>query len=134
MHKTHTKIHSWLNRHEHTRRLLIVLLIALCALEVRSLVLSLRDTYQQGESYIKYQNGQILRMPEAVSVTDIQAWMTFRYINFVFKLPETYLATSFRVTDPRYPDIQLARYARMNKINDMQFLLEVQQAVAAFKH
>jgi len=61
----------------------------------------------------------------------IQSWMTFDYINTIFKLPPAYLQTALGITDAHYPHISLTRYAHTNKIDTNTFLTEVENTVAS---
>jgi hypothetical protein len=64
--------------------------------------------------------------------SEIEPWMTFQYINFVFKLPSDYLMHSLAIMDPHYPNVQLARYAHTNGLSIVTFLETVRQKVASY--
>ena len=66
-------------------------------------------------------------------ITTVAPWMTFEYINVVFKLPATYLKDTLTITDTRYPKIEIERYARLHKLNKIDVLHKVQNALAAYK-
>lgn len=129
-----TKILSWLKRHASIRILLVLVLVGLCALELKSVASVLRDTYQNGNSYLQYRHGHRPHPQKDLAPSDIQSWMTFGYINFVFELPTDYLKTAADISDPRYPNIQIARYARMHTVDVNEILANVKQAVALYTH
>ena len=52
----------------------------------------------------------------------VQPWLTFDFINFVFRLPPTYLASKLPAPDRRYPNLSIERYADRNNLNHAQFL------------
>lgn len=123
------KIRSWLHKHDGWRLTLAIVLVALAALELHALVANVKETRQADEQYLSYQRGRIIRTSDTITAADIQPWMTFSYINFVFKLPPGYLQSALAITDSRYPNIQIARYVRLQRLSLEQFLLEVRQAV-----
>ena len=64
----------------------------------------------------------------------ISSWMTFDYINKIFNLPQDYLKDALVISDPHYPRIPISIYARIHGVSSAEFLLQVQQAVAAYFH
>lgn len=69
------------------------------------------------------------RTLSASDINTIRPWMTFDYINKVFKLPADYLKNAFNVSDSYYPNISLGSYANKEKINTDEFIVKVQEAV-----
>ena len=65
-------------------------------------------------------------------VNMIQSWMTFNYINKVFKLPTNYLKNILNISDSRYPNIPLEDYAEKAKIKTADFTTKVQDAVHSY--
>lgn len=71
----------------------------------------------------------------AISASDadyIDSWMTFRYINFIFNLPENYLKDKFGIEDKQYPNLTLNRYAKRNNKDKTLFIEEARQAVGDY--
>lgn len=62
----------------------------------------------------------------------IQGWMTFRYIGYVFHLPTNYLATNLNISDPNYPNITLNKYASGHNLNGTTFVQSIRAAVATY--
>ncbi|MFA6254149.1 MAG: hypothetical protein WC640_02770 [Candidatus Paceibacterota bacterium] len=52
----------------------------------------------------------------------IQPWLTFDYLNHVFRLPPTYLANKLPKPDAHYPNISIERYTDRHGLNQAQFL------------
>ena len=62
----------------------------------------------------------------------IQVWMTFEYINVTFNIPKSFLESNLNITDTRYPQVSLSRYARGQKSDPNVVLTQVQNAVRGF--
>lgn len=63
----------------------------------------------------------------------IQGWMTFRYIGYVFHLPTNYLAANLKIVDSNYPNITLNKYASGHNLNGATFVQLIRGAVAAYE-
>jgi hypothetical protein len=72
------------------------------------------------------------RWEYSVQPATIQDWMTFNYLNAVFKLPPTYLENTLTIQDTHYPDISIRGYARAHGIDAGTFLGEVQDTLKAY--
>lgn len=68
----------------------------------------------------------------AENVNLIDTWMTFNYINIIFKLPADYLKTNLNILDKRYPNVSLNGFIKNNKLNKATFLESVRQAVSLY--
>ena len=44
-----------------------------------------------------------------VSADDIEAWMTYEYINFRFNLPDSYLLETLAIESKKYPKIKIKK-------------------------
>lgn len=62
----------------------------------------------------------------------IRSWMTFDYINTIFKLPPDYLKGQLSISDPHYPRVSISSYAKNNSLNESAFLGEIQQTVRGY--
>lgn len=62
----------------------------------------------------------------------IQNWMTFKYINFVFKLPDNYLKDTLKIEDSKYPNLPILKYAKDAKIDTNIAVDNVKSAVDNF--
>lgn len=63
------------------------------------------------------------------SPDQIQDWMTFSYINYVYRLPEKYLAEKILIRQPNYSNLTLNKYAKQNSLDSGQLLSQVKKAV-----
>jgi hypothetical protein len=70
---------------------------------------------------------------QALNADQIQAWMTFRYVDFVFHLPPSYLGTELQISNTLYQNQTLAAYAAANGVDAATFVQSVQAAVSAYQ-
>ncbi len=126
------RINLWLRRHYNVRGVIIFILFLLCVFELVSIWRGLETVYTGTDPYLSYHHGQVIREIPVVRPSDIQPWMTFRYVNFVFKLPPNYLSDTLSLSDPRYPNVQIVRYARMHDLDLSTFMQKVQSSVAQY--
>jgi hypothetical protein len=115
------------------RGFLVGILVVLCVLEFRAINYDVRDIHQSGEFPVRYSNGRVVREVEQISVSDIAPWMTFAYVNFVFKLPSSYLQAILGVQDGRYPNIQIGGFARRSGQPSAAVTATIQNAVRRFQ-
>lgn len=68
--------------------------------------------------------------PQNVSAEpqEIKSWMTFRYVNLVFHLPEDYLKSSLNISDSHYPNLTIDSVAKQQNITSV---LELSKTIAA---
>ncbi len=133
MNKCRTRIHTWLERHNRARAITIIILLMLCVVEVRAIAMDFYETHQIKIYEREYLKEQAKHPGKVMTIDDIKSWMTFSYINFVFKLPTNYLLQKLSIFDFRYPNIHIERYAKMHNLDQAEFLLQVKQAVSAYK-
>lgn len=55
----------------------------------------------------------------------IENWMTFKYINSIFNVPENYIKDKLNINDKRYPNIPLWRYFKSNDIDSIVWLKQI---------
>ena len=65
-------------------------------------------------------------------VNTIRPWMTFDYINKVFKLPADYLKNTLNISSSHYPNISFGSYAKEEKVNAADFITKVREAVHSY--
>ncbi|OGI15101.1 MAG: hypothetical protein A3E38_00560 [Candidatus Moranbacteria bacterium RIFCSPHIGHO2_12_FULL_54_9] len=75
----------------------------------------------------------MLQQPRTVTTEDIQGWMTFEYLNVVFKLPPEYLREALSIETAKYPRITLRRYAEQSRIDPPALIRSVQEAIAEYR-
>ncbi len=118
MEKTHTKIY------------LLVLVVSMLLL-ILALVFFYKPFYLYRPAH-RFWSTHSHRTLGVNNVNMIQSWMTFSYINKVFKLPTNYLKNTLNISDSRYPNIPLEDYAEKAKIKTADFTTKVQDAVHSY--
>jgi len=69
-------------------------------------------------------------LPAAPPTVDaVASWMTFEYLNRVFKLPPDALRRELGITDVRYPRLSIRRWAVTAGLDQATALAEVKQAI-----
>lgn len=82
---------------------------------------------------IKLPNFHSLQPKRSLTPEDIQGWMTFEYINFVFKLPPDYLKQTLSLEGNQYPKTTLKHYASKAGLDTTAFVRSVEDAVRNYK-
>ena len=119
--------------------------------EAQYFIHSVQSFYSQGELRPVYRRHETETVPVAspaqqatiattrsVTVTEtpdvdtIRLWMTFDYINVVFRLPNDYLKQILGINDPQYPNVRLDTYAKRSSISPEVLLNTVQQYTASY--
>jgi hypothetical protein len=129
-HKILTIIRTTISR----QTVIVIVLLILCIFEIQSIASSVDEI--RGERVAGYGQRQSIQAFlgfDSLTPADIQPWMTFSYINAVFKLPEEYLQAHMYISDPQYPNISIGRFVRRNHINGLLFITQLQQVVAVYK-
>lgn len=111
---------------------LVSMLILLALLEIQAISEEIKKLSTIEQQYVsgELQNKILTRTP--VTPADIEGWMTFAYINTVFKLPTDYLKNSLGIIDERYPNISVSRYVRSHIISNIPFLVQLKDAVSNY--
>ena len=68
----------------------------------------------------------------ASSISTVQSWMTFDYINHLFAVSPQYLQTSLGITDKRYPHLTIVEYGKDMGFSRAVSLVKVQSALSAY--
>jgi len=114
--------------------MLLLALLILSVLLARSLlVVNRQGSFKQHRplNQLLFGRQKGVAVPPA-DVNYIDSWMTFKYLNTIFNLPENYLKDSLNISDKRYPNIPLGKYASANKINGQAFMAEVKKIIKAY--
>lgn len=130
------RLKPWLKKH----KLVIIVIVIIVALffAIYYFIDSLKESYSEGDLrplyyYHRIDDHAVLqRAPTHLSVNDIQPWMTFDYINVVFKIPPSYLKNILGISDTHYPNIRLDWYARSYGIEQSVLLRTVKQYVTTY--
>ena len=81
----------------------------------------------------KFPNIPIGHWQRPTTAQDINGWMTFEYINFVFKLPPEYLKDSLALENVGYPWVTVRHVARVQKVDLQEFIHRTQEAVMKYQ-
>lgn len=131
MNKPIKNLEEWLAQHGVIHMLIIVILFLLCFAEIRAIA-NQWDHNPGMQSPVNYYRGRIVHVPTSPTVADIQSWMTFSYIDFIFKLPPNYLQNALHLSDPHYPNVQIRLYSKVNNLNPATVIQQIQQAITAY--
>ena len=77
----------------------------------------------------RFFSNHVHRSINANDVNTVQSWMTFDYINKVFKIPSDYLKNTLVISDSSYPNETIGHYARSKKEKSSVVLTQVQEAL-----
>lgn len=111
------------------RNFFIAVLAFACLLALWWTFLGIRDIYRS-EQRVELRDA-LQHRPAALD--DIQPWMTFDYINVLFHLPKTLLQASLGITDHRYPNITIIRYAHSRYIRSQTLIQQIQNAINQYR-
>lgn len=64
-----------------------------------------------------------------IAIDNIKPWMTFNYLNVIFKLNPIYLKNSLNITDSRYPNIRIDQYTRKNNLNPFSYIEKIKSVI-----
>ena len=108
----------------------------LAALIAVSAFLLFRDvrTFRAGGQLRTERRLRTILTGSATSTPDVEAvadWMTFDYLDRVFRLPPDYLKGALSITDARYPRMSIRRYARDAKLPFADAVTRVKDALRA---
>ncbi|MEI7688870.1 MAG: hypothetical protein WCI91_01655 [Candidatus Nomurabacteria bacterium] len=113
--------------------IILTILIFLSIVFSILLISSIKKYRNQGELGIDYRiNGKPTYRHHKARLSDIRIWMTFDYLNVIFRLNPDYLKNVFNITDPQYPNIRIDKYIKKNKINTIQFQMKLEEAITNY--
>ena len=123
----------WIHNKKIIKKAIIIILALLCLASLVWFVITIKDLHESGELKVNYDIRKYQNYPHnIVTINNLKAWMTFDYINVVFKLDRNYLKNTFMIDDPRYPNIRLDSYAKHHNLNQQQFLQDIEQAITNY--
>jgi hypothetical protein len=97
--------------------------------------LDIRSLYRSGvvAPAISRIHRRFLNQPAPVA-SQVQGWMTFRYVQYVFSLPPGYLATKLGIGDSSYLNMTIDGYANKYNMNEATFVQSARDAVAGYQN
>lgn len=119
---------------EHRKRVakttIVVILALLFLISLMWFTSTFKQLYKTGDLGVDYNiTGHPTRLHHPITISDIRVWMTFDYLNVIFKLDPVYLKNTLVITDSKYPNISIEAYARHNRINPQVLLHNIKQAI-----
>jgi hypothetical protein len=95
-------------------------------------IVDLKGLYQTGHLRPTRGFGRNHVYKQTINPDQIQGWMTFSYINYIFSIPPDYLSVSLAIQDSHYPNLGISQYAKTKSFNAADFLKKVQEAVTQY--
>lgn len=132
--KVYTIVTMDKNYKKYIQLSIIVLLFAVLATVLVWLAVDIRNLRKTGIIRVTHplrHRHQLLAKP-ILQPAQIEGWMTFRYVNFVFNLPPNYLSGKLTITGAGYLNNTLDNYANSRKLDRAAFLASVKQAVTEY--
>lgn len=112
----------------------IIFLEFLCVFSLLWFILSIKQLHESGKLVSDYNLRRHSNYPHNITnISNIKTWMTFDYINFIFKLDPTYLKNILMINDSQYPNIRIDHYARRHNQNLLIFLQNIQLAITNYQ-
>lgn len=105
--------------------LLLVVAVGLCALlffVVQKNQLALNPVHR---FLVRHEN----RTLGERDVNRIQSWMTFDYLNKVFRLPPDYLKNDLAISNAKYPNVTIDEQAEQEHVKPVALTVRVQEAI-----
>jgi len=81
------------------------------------------------QNYIHHPSLRRTFPPNPSAIAD---WMTFDYLNKVFKMPPDYLKGALKITDARYPRVTIRSFAAKSNMSDPLVLTQVKILVETY--
>lgn len=126
-----------------------VLMLTILALAIRAFIFNLEFSYFEGELHkpevpVRTQQKAMVasapvdtipqqKVAKPALVSAIQPWMTFDYVNVVYKLPQHYMKDILGINDSRYPNIRIDSYAKQSSIDTELLVTTVRTYVTQYQ-
>jgi len=119
---------------KYIRLSIIILLFAVLAAALVWLAVDIRTLRKTGVLRVTrpLRHRHQLSAKPMLQPAQIEGWMTFRYINFVFNLPANYLSGKLNITGTNYLNSTLDSYANARKLDRAAFLASAKKAVTEY--
>lgn len=115
------------------KKIYITILLLLCLISLISFISSIKKLSQSGALETENKLRKNPAYPYILNnVNNITPWMTFDYLNVVFKLKPEYLKKTLKISDPKYPNIRIDRYIKHNNLNSKFFLDTIKQSITNY--
>jgi hypothetical protein len=124
--------------HNHSKQYLKYIIILLgTVLVLLGIIFYLQYRHLQRLQVVNYRELKLSSLTKRAPLTEndvgiVESWMTFDYINRAFGMPRDYLQNLLKITDPRYPQLTLYRYAKNGNLDAAVFVNEVKAALTDY--
>jgi hypothetical protein len=122
---------------KYIRIVITIILFVLLGITTWYFISTLRADYLNGDLRLIY-NRQAGTSPLShnhpmMNVDRIRPWMTFDYLNVVFRLPPSYLKNILAITDVRYPNLRIDAYAKKSNTDISSLLQTIKTSINLYK-
>ncbi|KKP91294.1 hypothetical protein A2467_01465 [Candidatus Nomurabacteria bacterium RIFOXYC2_FULL_36_8] len=118
-----------------SKNIKIIVLILLCFASFVVFVSTFNQLYREGDLKVDYDfKTKQKHFPRTIDIKTVSAWMTFDYINVIFKIDPNYLKETLSINDPRYPNIRIGHYVKRNQLNEATFFSGLEQAISNYNN
>lgn len=126
------KLYCYIECNIWTQVLLVLVLITFAVLEIQAISNEIKTVAGYRQPYIENIVSKKTISGPLVVPEDIEDWMTFAYINTVFKLPTDYLANTLGIVDSAYPNVSILRYVRTHHLSSNEFIQRLKSVVGNY--
>jgi len=122
------------NRKVHKAFLWVILVLAVGVLlySVWALVNQIEGLRLQGIRPMHFRRMHFRPANGQLTPDQIRSWMTFKYINVAFNLPQDFLQATLKITDKQYPNLTIDSLAKEQKQTSAAVLQKVTLAVQSY--
>jgi hypothetical protein len=109
--------------------IILVILVAILAISLYYFVLNFESLRQGGLMRVRIRRQAAM---QKIAPDQIRGWMTFRYLNLVFNMPQGYLQQSLNIKDSSYPNLSIDALAKQQKLSSTEVLTKTSSAIIVF--
>ena len=92
-----------------------------------------KKMYKEGDLKTwRGQHNERVLLNQVTTINNIKVWMTFDYLNTIFKLDPIYLQKTLNINDLKYPNIRIDHYARNHGLNSFSLLDSIQKSITNY--
>lgn len=116
-----------------TKKMLPIILIILFFSSLIIFISLIKIYSKSGDLSVGYKiNGHHAKKYHPIKINSIEPWMTFSYINIVFKINPDYLKNALVISDSRYPNIRIDTYAKKNNMYPLYLLQNIEKEITNY--
>lgn len=128
--------YHWIKKRENLRKIFLAIILILCIFEFIFIKNEKKEVFNKFQNYPKSKNDfkKIRENKPITNTNQIESWMTFSYINFIFKLPNNYLKNNLNINDTKYPNTSIQRYIKINNLNTGEFIFKLKSLIDSYSN